>query len=63
MIEDKRKKIMPAIAIKKEKSANVTVVKKMKDYSKEPAFKKKAAKAIAFLKKHGLPKSFTKKSK
>ena len=54
---------MPAIAIKKGKSANVTVVKKMKDYSKESAFKKKAEKAIAFLKKHGLPKAFTKKSK
>ena len=55
--------IMPAIAIKKEKSTNVSVVKKMKDYSKESTFKKKAHKAIAFLKKHGLPKSFTKKDK
>ena len=55
--------IMPVIAIKKEKSSNVTVVKKLKDYSKQPAFKKKAEKAIAFLKKHGLPKAFTKKSK
>lgn len=54
---------MPAIAIKKERSGNVAVVKKMKDYSKEPAFKKKAEKATAFLKKNGLPKSFTKKTK
>jgi hypothetical protein len=54
---------MPVIAIKKEKSSNVTVVKKLKDYSKQPAFKKKAEKAIAFLKKHGLPNAFTKKSK
>jgi len=54
---------MPAIAVKKEKSSSVAVVKKMRDYSNEPAFKKKAEKAIAFLKKHGLPKAFTKKNK
>lgn len=54
---------MPAVAAKKEKSSNVTVVKKMRDYSKEPAFKKKAENAIAFLKKNGLPKAFKKKSK
>ncbi len=55
---------MPAVAIKKEKpNSNVAVVKKMKDYSKEPAFKKKAAEALAFIKKHGLPKAFTKKAK
>jgi hypothetical protein len=29
----------------------------MKDYSKEHVFKKKAEKALAFIKKHGLPKS------
>ena len=49
---------MPAVAIKKEKKIGVTIVKKMRDYSDEPAFKKKAENAIAFLKKHGLPKSF-----
>ena len=54
---------MPTIAIKKERVTNVTVVKKMKDYSEEPAFKKRAKNAIAFLKKHGLPKTFTKKVK
>ena len=54
---------MPAITIRKEKATDVAVVKKMKDYSKEPAFKKKAEKAIAFLKKHGLPKAFKKKNK
>jgi hypothetical protein len=52
---------MPATATKKEKSPNMIVVKKMRDYSDEPAFKKKAASATAFLKKHGLPKSFKKK--
>jgi hypothetical protein len=35
----------------------------MKDYNREPAFKKKAERAVALLKKHGLPKDFTKKSK
>jgi hypothetical protein len=35
----------------------------MKDYSNDPAFKKKAAKAISFLNKHGLPRSFKKKTK
>ena len=54
---------MPAIAIQKGKTSDVTVVKKMKDYSEEPAFKKKAEKATAFLKKHGLPKAFSKKKK
>ena len=60
MIE--KRKIMPVAALKKNQSAsNVTVVRKVKDYSKEPAFKKKAADALAFIKKHGLPKAFKKK--
>jgi hypothetical protein len=54
---------MSAIAVKKERTNNVTEVKKMRDYSKDPSFKKKAENAIAFLKKHGLPKAFKKKSK
>ncbi len=55
---------MASVAVKKDKATNnVAIVKKMKDYSKEPAFKKKAADAIAFIKKHGLPKAFKKKSK
>jgi hypothetical protein len=54
---------MPAVAIKKEKPENITVVKKMKDYKNDPSFKKKAAKAIAFLNKHDLPGSFKKKIK
>lgn len=51
---------MPAVAIKKENSDPVTIIKKMKDYNNEPAFKKKAENAIAFLKKNGLPKTFKK---
>jgi hypothetical protein len=39
------------------KNNNITVVKKMKDYSTEKAFIKKAENAIAFIEKHGLPKS------
>ena len=62
MIKDKGI-FMPAVVVKKEKSNNVAVVKKMQDYSDEPAFKKKAEKATAFLKKRGLPKAFTKKNK
>jgi hypothetical protein len=50
-----------SIAIKKEKSTNVAIVKKMRDYSKDSAFKKKAENTIAFLKKNGLPKAFKKK--
>jgi hypothetical protein len=48
---------MPAASIKKEKSAdiNVTVVKKMRDYSQDPFIKQKAERARAFIKKHGLP--------
>ena len=54
---------MPSVAIKKQKTSEMSVVKKMRDYSEEPAFKKKAEKATAFLKKYGLPKSFKKKVK
>jgi len=54
---------MPGTSVKKEKSkSGVAIAAKMKDYSKEPAFKRKAEEAIAFIKKNGLPKS-RKKSK
>ena len=43
----------------KKTSLKVVIVKKMKDYSKEPFFVKKAEDAKAILKKHGLPKSFS----
>jgi hypothetical protein len=54
---------MQAVAAKKNKSGNVAIVRKMKDYSKDPVFKKKAEDAVTFLKKHGLPKTFKKKAK
>ncbi len=54
---------MPAIVLDKEKAKklDVTVKKNMRDYSKDPFFVEKAEKAIAFLKKHGLPKAIKKK--
>jgi len=52
---------MPTVASKKQKSNEIAVEKKMKDYSNEPSFKKKADKAMIFIKKHGLPKAFSEK--
>lgn len=51
---------MPTAKSKKE-TPGITVVKKMKDYSKDPYFVKKAERARAFLEKHPLPESFTKR--
>jgi hypothetical protein len=50
-----KKSAMPPATANKKMNENVTIVKKMKDYSNEPVFKKKASNAIAFTKKHGLP--------
>jgi hypothetical protein len=47
---------MPEVTFKKHKAADVIVVKKMRDYSKAPFFKKKAESSSSFLKKNGLPK-------
>lgn len=55
-----KKRFMPDTKIKK-KSSDITIVKKMRDYSQEPFFKKKDESARAFLKKNGLPKSFKEK--
>lgn len=49
-------------ATNKNKSG-IPVKKDMPDYSNDPYFIKKAEKATAFLKKHGLPKALTKKDK
>jgi hypothetical protein len=55
---------MPVATVKKVKAkSSVTVVKKMRNYNDEPAFKKKSAKATAFLKKNGLPKAKRSKTK
>ena len=53
---------MPTTPTKKDNSLQVTVVKKIRDYSQDPFIKKKAERAKAFIKKHGLPEDF-KKSK
>jgi hypothetical protein len=54
---------MPSIAVKKSKQSGAAVVRKMKNYNNEPAFVKKAEHAAAAIKKHGLPKSFSRKKK
>ena len=54
---------MPAVSKKKSQSDNIIIVKKMRDYSNDPFFKKKAEEARVFLKKHPLPESFKKKTK
>lgn len=51
---------MSLAAIKKIQT-NVTIVKELRDYSKDPYFRKKAEEAKEFIKKHGIPESFKKK--
>ncbi len=41
----------------------VTIIKKMRAYSNKPCFVKKKEQAVAFIKKNGLPKSFSEKNK
>lgn len=56
-----KRDIMSGVALKKENSTGVTIVKKTRDYSNDPFVRKKAEQAKAFIKKHGLPESFKKK--
>jgi hypothetical protein len=42
-------------------SADVVVDKSIQDHGNDPAVQEKAKKAVAFLKKHGVPKSLSKK--
>jgi hypothetical protein len=51
---------MSTLTVKQSKVASVTIVKKMRDYSKQSVFKKKAEDAAVFIKKNGLPDSFKK---
>ena len=51
---------MSTASVKESKVTSVTIVKKMRDYSKESVFKKKAENAALFIKKNGLPASFRK---
>jgi hypothetical protein len=45
----------------KDQFLNITIVKELRDYSKDPYFVKKAEEAKAFIKKHGIPEDFKKK--
>jgi hypothetical protein len=45
----------------KDQFLNITIVKELRDYSNDPVFKKQVEEAKEFLKKHGLPKSYTDK--
>ena len=54
---------MSIVSKKKRKSNKIIIVEKMRDYSNDPVFKKKAEDARIFLKKHPLPESFKKKNK
>jgi len=49
-------------ASKKETTINIRVVKNMRDYSKDPVLQRMGEEAKEFLKKHGLPESFKKRS-
>ncbi|WP_165760111.1 hypothetical protein [Niastella populi] len=40
---------------------NVTIVKKLRDYSKDPVIRKKVDEAKKIIKKYGIPDSFKKK--
>jgi hypothetical protein len=51
---------MPTQTPKKSTNTDVVIVKKMRDYSKEPAIIKKADEMKAFLKKNGAPKFLSK---
>ena len=51
---------MSTVTVKESKVTSVTIVKKMRDYSKQSVFKKKAEDAAIFIKKKGLPDSFKK---
>ncbi len=46
---------------KKKFTMDVVVDKSIQDHGNDPAVQEKARKAVAFLKKNGVPKSFEKK--
>ena len=54
---------MSGMVFRSEKTNVITVVPKMRDYSQDPFVKKKTENALAFIKKHGLPKASKKKRK
>lgn len=54
---------MAATEINSKTVPAVTIVKKMRDYSKDPFSVKKKQDAIEFIRKYGLPNSAKKKTK
>lgn len=54
---------MSGVALRNQGSNNITVVKKMRNYSNDPFVKRKLANAAALIKKYGLPKEGKKKNK
>jgi hypothetical protein len=52
---------MRNISLNKKFNADVVVDKNIQDHGNDPAVQQKAKKAVAFLKKHGAPKSLSKK--
>jgi hypothetical protein len=54
---------MGNVEINKKFKVEVVLDKTIHDHSNDEAAQEKAKKAVAFLKKHGVPKSFSRKSK
>lgn len=52
---------MGNVSTNKKFAVDVVVDKSIQDHGNDPAAQEKARKTVAFLKKHGVPKSFAKK--
>lgn len=52
---------MSKVNTNKKLNVEVVVDKSIQDHGNDPAVQEKAKKAVAFLKKHGAPKSFARK--
>jgi hypothetical protein len=52
---------MSPLEILKSIKTDITIVPKLRDYSKDPFVMKKAEEAKEFIKKYGIPESFKKK--
>jgi hypothetical protein len=54
---------MASIGINKKFKIEVVEDKRLRDHGNDPVVQEKAKKAVAFLKKHGAPKSMSKRGK
>ena len=52
---------MGNVGTNKKFTVEIIVDKSIRDHGDDPAVQEKARRAVAFLKKHGVPKSFEKK--